>query len=254
MQFTANRGKVKHFSFSGLCAKKSETFTKLNNMKKGKFIVIDGADGCGKQIQTKITKIRLDTLGYKTETIDFPRYADNFFGKIIRNCIDGQYGEFARVDPYLASIPYAGDRFESKPQIEAWLNAGINVVSDRYVSANQLHQGGKIKDPIARQKYFEWLEYLEYGTFEIPRPDLIIYLDVPHSVSVKHMNKGATDRAVADAVENDVQYQLNARQSALAMLQDPTWVKIQCGTDDGEDFLPIQEINDMIFANILTVL
>jgi len=86
---------------------------------------------------------------------------------------------------------------------------------------------------------------LEYGTFEIPRPDLIIYLDVPHSVSVKHMNKGATDRAVADAVENDVQYQLNARQSALAMLQDPTWVKIQCGTDDGEDFLPIQEINDI---------
>lgn len=228
-------------------------FKLRSKMNKGKFIVIDGADGCGKQTQTKLLTLKLGTLGHHIETIDFPRYTDNFFGKIIRECIDGRYGEFAKINPYLASIPYAGDRLESKPQLLEWLNAGKTVIADRYISANQLHQGGKIADPIKRKQYFDWLEHLEYGVFEIPKPDLIVYLDVPHSVSVHLMNRGAKDRAVADAVEQDAEYQLNARNSALAMLQDPSWVRITCSTD-GVSILPPEEIHEMILKNCLTVL
>lgn len=53
-----------------------------NNLK-GKFIVIDGIDGSGKATQTKLLLNRLAKKGYKTATIDFPQYYNNFFGKMI---------------------------------------------------------------------------------------------------------------------------------------------------------------------------
>lgn len=124
-------------------------------MEKGKFFVIDGADGCGKKTQTDMLHERLAVIGYCAEKIDFPRYYDNFFGGLIGQFQTDEEMEFSKINPYLASIPYAADRFQSKPQLEAWLNAGIHVVSDRYVSANQLHQGGKIKDETARKKFSE---------------------------------------------------------------------------------------------------
>ena len=103
-------------------------------MAKGKLIVIDGIDGSGKATQVALLKKRLEQAKMKVKTIDFPRYQNNFFGALIGRYLSGVYGDFISMDPRVASVLYAGDRFESSEQIRAWLNAGYTVIADRYVS------------------------------------------------------------------------------------------------------------------------
>ena len=70
-------------------------------MKKGKgvFVVLDGIDGSGKATQTALLLERLQEAGYKTGTIDFPQYYDNFFGKLTGEYLTGKLGD---VHPKLA--------------------------------------------------------------------------------------------------------------------------------------------------------
>ena len=87
-------------------------------MDIGKFIVIDGIDGSGKKTQTKLLIERLKREGLKVKTIDFPQYENNFFGKFIGECLVGEHGDFAKLDPKIASVLYGADRFESSQKIE----------------------------------------------------------------------------------------------------------------------------------------
>ncbi|PIR04899.1 MAG: thymidylate kinase, partial [Candidatus Liptonbacteria bacterium CG11_big_fil_rev_8_21_14_0_20_35_14] len=148
-------------------------------MTKGKLIVIDGIDGSGKATQIKLLETRLKKEKIKVKTIDFPRYQDNFFGKLIGKYLSGIYGDFIKVAPRLASVLYAADRFESSQQIQNWLNLGFTVLADRYATANQIHQGGKISNLKERKDFLKWLDTMEYEIFKIPKPDLVIYLDLP---------------------------------------------------------------------------
>ena len=143
---------------------------------KAPFIIFDGGDGTGKATQAKMTFDQLELVGYKGQVkhIDFPQYKENFMGRILFDCKEGKYGDFSQVLPQAASLIYAGDRFESKEKIEKWLMEKNIVISDRYVSANQIHQGGKIGDPEKRRRFIKWLEDLEYGFLRLPRPDIVI--------------------------------------------------------------------------------
>ncbi len=228
-------------------------------MKKGKLFVIDGADGSGKATQVDFLVAKFNSIGHKAEKIDFPRYYNNFFGKLIGQFQTSETMEFSKVDPLLASMPYAVDRFESKSQMESWLNAGTHVICDRYVSANQLHQGGKIKDTKDRLEFLQQLDYMEHEFFGIPRPDLIILLSVPHCISIELMKKkGAGDKKdyskrKTDRVEEDHQYQLNARESGIQMLANESWVNIQC-SEDGQTLLSPAIIHEMVLRECLKIL
>ena len=79
------------------------------------------------------------------------QYYKNFFGAFIGHCLSERYYEFLTVHPKIASVLYAADRFESKEKIEDWLKKGYVVLANRYVSANQIHQGGKIADDTERE-------------------------------------------------------------------------------------------------------
>ncbi len=231
----------------------------MENMKKGKLIVIDGPDGSGKATQTELTLQDLRSRGYPAEKTDFPRYYDNFFGGLIGQFQTDEVMEFSKINPLLASIPYAADRFESKPQLEAWLTAGTNVISDRYVSANQLHQGGKISDEKEREEFLKKLDHMEHTIFGIPRPDLIILLDVPQHISVELMKKKSAgvkkeySKRKTDRVEEDPVYQLNARESGIKMLANDSWVRIQCSTD-GQALLSPEVIHKLVIEHCLKCL
>jgi dTMP kinase len=205
------------------------------NKREGKIFVIDGKDGSGKATQTQLLAEHLRSLGHEVETMDFPRYTQNFTGGIIRECLDGKHGDFISLDPILASMPYAIDRFESKPTIVEWLAAGKIVILDRYVSANQIHQGGKFRDEAARKAFLDRLDRLEYGLFGLPRPDRIIFLDVPVEVSMKLAADRAAQRGVkADVAESDAKHQLESQESALSIIKASNdWVRIDCGDGQG---------------------
>lgn len=204
-------------------------------MKKGKFIVIDGIDGSGKATQTRLLVEKLKKEGVKVKTIDFPRYEKNFFGGLIGQYLSGIYGDFTQVDPRVASVLYAGDRFESSKEIRKWIDDGYTVVADRYVSANQIHQGGKIDNPKERKEFLAWLDKMEYEVFRIPRPDLVIYLDVPFEVSKEWLKNKIAKRKKkylegrVDVAEENLIYLKNSREAAIDLTKkNKDWRKIEC--------------------------
>lgn len=221
-------------------------------MRKGKLIVIDGSDGVGKATQTKLLVARLKAEGKKVVSLDFPRYEKNFFGAFIGACLRGDHGDFLHTDPYIASVLYAADRFESKKFITEALNTGTTVVLDRYVSANQMHQGGKIQDTKKRKEFLKWLDTMEHTVFGIPRPDIIVYLHLPVALSLLLLRtKGAADKKTYvkgkwDTVEVDMKYLANAQKSALKIVQEGNaWQKVVCHR--GNEILSREAIHDRIY-------
>ncbi len=202
---------------------------------KGKLIVIDGIDGSGKATQVALLAKRLKKEGINVKTIDFPRYEKNFFGALIGEYLTGKYGDFIAMDPRVASVLYAADRWESSKEIKTWLEEEYVVLADRYVSANQIHQGGKIDDIKKRKEFLKYLDDMEYGVFKIPRPDLTIYLDVPFEVSSEWLKKKILGRKKKylkgnkDVAEDNLLHLKNSRNSALALeKQHKNWKRIQC--------------------------
>jgi dTMP kinase len=206
-------------------------------MPKGRLIVIDGLDGAGKATQVKLLVARLKKEGKKVVTLDFPRYQDNFFGRLIGECLTSKHGDFLHLAPQIASVLYAGDRFEASSKIRKWLAEGKYVVLDRYASANQIHQGGKIKDIKERRQFLQWLNTLEYDVFKIPRPDRVIFLDVTPDITRqmltlqvnKRDKKSYLGKNAKDVVEESMEYMLASRVSALWLARtEKNWIKVVC--------------------------
>ncbi len=203
-------------------------------MPKGVFIVLEGNDGSGKATQTELLLQRLRQEGRMAEKIDFPKYDGNIYGKLIGECLAGQHGDFLNLDPKIASTLYAADRYESSHKIRALLEEGTSVVADRYIGANQMHQGGKIADPEEREHFLLWLESVEFGIFNIPRPDVSLYLRVPAETSLelltqKRAAKNASLGEVArDVVEEDRLYLERSIETADWLIEREGWKKIDC--------------------------
>src|SRR3989339_1122171 len=203
--------------------------------KKGKLIVLDGTDGSGKATQVKLLRARLVKEGYTVKILDFPEYYKNFFGKFIGHCLSEQYYNFVKVHPKIASVLYAADRSESKDKIKKWLSEGNIVIANRYASANQIHQGGKIANIKKRESFLKWLAEMEYEVFKIPRPDVVFYLSVPIPVVlklIKERNKNSSRNYLGkkkDVHEKDVNFLKNSRKTALWLAKTQKgWIKIEC--------------------------
>jgi dTMP kinase len=221
---------------------------------KGRLIVIDGSDGSGKATQTALLLKRLKKEGHRARTLDFPRYETNLFGTLIGECLAGEHGDFAGLDPQIASILYAADRFESKGIIEKWLRQGYVVILDRYVSSNQIHQGGKVADAKNRRNFLEWLDHMEFGVFGLPRPDAIIHLHVPTEMSQRLLlEKGATNKkpylrggSRKDTVETNGKYLEDSRESALRLVRKLNdWHQVECSRRG--TLLSREEIAERVF-------
>jgi dTMP kinase len=174
--------------------------------------------------------------GYKIKIVDFPEYYKNFFGAFIGHCLSEQYYNFLNVHPKIASIMYAADRWESSDKMRSWLKKGYIIIANRYVSANQIHQAGKIKNAKKRNNFMKWLDEMEYKVFNIPRPDITLYLDLPVKIILKllkHRESSRMKRAYLkkkkDVHEADINFLINSRQSALKLVKEiPNFIKIDC--------------------------
>src|SRR6266481_3584685 len=116
------------------------------NMKQRRFFVIEGTDGSGKSEQFKRLIARLELNGFKTSTVDFPRYKQPS-AHFVESYLNGHYGTAMEVGPYKASLFYAVDRFAATLAMNNALSRGEVLVANRYVASNMGHQGGKITDP-----------------------------------------------------------------------------------------------------------
>ncbi len=224
----------------------------------GTLIVLDGADGAGKATQTRLLVDRLSAEGYVVHTLDFPQYTQNHFGRLLRECLDGKRGDFIATDPRIASTLYAADRYESSATIREWLESGAVVILDRYVSSNMLHQGAKIFDEEELSNFLTWLDAMEHGIFAIPRPDVIVYLDVPFAVRKKlkaeavAAGKHGAEVKVDQAEAND-QHQQDSEENAKRLVALHNEWRTVVGVD-GETLLPREPIHEQVYETVKPIL
>lgn len=199
--------------------------------KRGKLIVFEGADGSGKTTQSKLLVDYLKIKKIPAVYISFPRYEESIWAQMVKRYLLGEFGTLMQVDPYFASMLYAGDRFSASTQLKKWLNGGKIIVCNRYVGSNIAHMAAKIKNQ--REKYIDWLEKLEYGENKIPQEDLVLLLHVPVAVSRKLM-KGRK----LDIHELDLVY----LEKVISVYDDVSknrknWIKVEC-TKNGQILKP----------------
>src|SRR5690348_6610097 len=112
-------------------------------MARGKLIVIEGIDGAGKGTQADLLARAFQQRGVRFVKFSFPRY-ESSFGRLIARFLNGEFGPLAAVDAHFSALLYAGDRFEARLDLEAALNCGQVVVTDRYIASNLAHQAAHV--------------------------------------------------------------------------------------------------------------
>lgn len=195
----------------------------------GKLIVIEGLDGCGKTTQINRLPEVLLKKGLDSKIISFPDYGDPS-STLVRMYLGGEFGDKPdSVNAYAASLFYAVDRYASYKRHwgEYYDNGGV-VISGRYVESNAYHQMAKLPEE-QWDTYLSWLYETEYGKTAIPKPDLVIFLDMPVEVSTAMMtSRYSGDEAKKDIHEKDRQYLLNCRKAAKYAAQKCGWTVIGC--------------------------
>ena len=212
----------------------------------GKLIVIEGTDGSGKSTQFRLLTSRLEQEQVAFQKLVFPRYSEPS-SALIRMYLGGEFGTSPNsVNAYAASTFYAVDRYASyKMDWGQWYENGGLVVSDRYTTSNAVHQASKEPEE-KREAFLAWLYDLEYGKLELPRPDLILYLDVPTDFTETMMRRREQDTNThADIHEQDLAYLAACRQSGKAAAEFYGWKVIQC-VRDGK-MRSIEDIHEEIY-------
>ena len=173
----------------------------------GKLIVLEGIDGSGKSAQYRRLTARFEREGLDYHSIVFPRY-DQESSALIRMYLNGDFGSRPDdVNAYASSIFYAVDRYASyMTDWKAYYQSGGVVLSDRYTTSNAVHQGAKLP-PEEQPRFFDWLYDLEYVKLGLPRPDLVIFLDVDLATSEARMHRRQLKTGKSgDIHERDTEY------------------------------------------------
>ena len=193
----------------------------------GKLIVIEGTDGSGKSTQFRLMTQRLTQEGKDFRNLVFPRYSEPS-SALIRMYLSGEFGtKPSDVNAYAASAFYAVDRFASyKQDWGQWYEDGGLILSDRYTTSNAVHQASK-EPETGREAFLQWLYEFEYDKLSLPRPDLVIYLDVPTDFTEKLMRHREQDTGTqADIHEKD--RPAVRRQSSTAGPSSSVSVTVPC--------------------------
>ena len=145
--------------------------------------------------------------------------------------LNGDFGPLAAVDAHLSALLYAGDRFESKAELESALDAGKTVLADRYIASNLAHQTARV-GPQRRAEFLAWLRKLEYGLYGLPAEDLVIYLRLP--VSEAQRLVGMKEAREYTSLQRDLQEadQKHLEQAAAvyeSLSKEKNWVTVECG-------------------------
>lgn len=201
---------------------------------KGNLIVIEGGDGAGKATQTMLLYRALKRVR-PVAIMDFPRYKQSQFGRLIRRSLDGEFGDFLNLSPYLSSLPYILDRARAKYIMQESLKNG-DVICDRYTPSNLAHQGAKLSKS-KRKDFIKFIEEGEYGELGLPAPDLVIYLWLPAKNSKELMRRRAEhhkDRKL-DLHESHAEYQQKVVDTYLELVKTrKNWHVVKCIDSKGK--------------------
>ena len=219
----------------------------------GKLIVIEGTDGSGKSTQFRLLTERLEKEGRAFRQLEFPQYNEPS-SALIKMYLGGEFGHNpSDVNAYAATAFFAVDRYASYKKVWGkWYEEGGLVLTARYTTSNAVHQASK--EPEEKQMdYLTWLYEFEYDKLGLPRPDLVIYLDVPTDFTEKMMrSREAATNTHADIHEQDLEYLATCRHLGKAAAAHYGWTVINCVKDD--QMRSIEDIQNEIYSHVMACL
>lgn len=219
----------------------------------GRLIVFEGTDGSGKATQARLLCEHLDREGIAYREIDYPRYGSPF-AEPAKRYLEGELGEKpGDVNAYAASVLFSVDRYASyKQDWGGFYEAGGLVIANRYTTSNAVHQASKL--PMGEQKEFlNWLFDLEYNRLGLPRPDRVVYLDMPTEVSEQMLRRRERETGTAaDIHEQDELYLKKCRAGAREIVRECGWTVIDCA--DGGMPRPTEEIHREVWGKLRDLL
>ncbi len=222
----------------------------------GKFIVLEGLDGSGKGTQTALLAEGLRAEGRRVRTLDFPDYASDG-SMLVRMYLSGAFGEKPDdVSPYAASMFFAADRFASYTTSwkKDYLDPDVVIVANRYTTANAVHQLSKMPEE-AWDGFLAWLWDFEFVKLGLPRPDLVILLDMPERLSSALVKKRSAETGrTLDIHEKDEDYLVRCRRAAAYAARSAGWDVIRCAAQDADKPLDRAVIAGLVRASVSRIL
>ncbi|WP_294854512.1 thymidylate kinase [uncultured Oscillibacter sp.] len=215
----------------------------------GKLIVFEGTDGSGKATQARLLGERLKKMGVPFLEIDFPRYG-NPFAEPARLYLDGALGKNpGDVSACAASALFAVDRYASyKQDWGAAYEAGGLILANRYTTSNAVHQASKLP-PAERTDFLNWLFDLEYCRMGLPKPDLVIYLDLPTELSEQMLRQRERSTGIkADIHEQDDAYLQECRENARKIARDLDWTVVNCAREG--QIRSVEDIQEEVWSKM----
>lgn len=218
----------------------------------GKLIVFEGTDGSGKSTQFARLCQHLEQEGKAFQRLVFPQY-DKPSSALLRMYLNGEFGSHPEdVNPYAASTFYAVDRYASWKQVwGAYYQQGGLVLSDRYTTSNAVHQASKAPEQ-ERGAFFEWLADFEYNKLGLPRPDLVIYLDMPTEKAVENLRRReSATHTKGDIHEVDTAYLALCHETAQQAADHYGWRRVAC-TDGAGNLRTVEDLHREIWDLVLS--
>ncbi|MBE7012719.1 MAG: thymidylate kinase [Ruminococcaceae bacterium] len=221
-----------------------------------KLIVIEGVDSSGKATQTELLHKNLCQKHSNVRKVSFPNY-DSPSSAIVKMYLNGSFGDDAgSVSPYTASSFFAVDRYASVNGEWKDIFGGDGIViADRYTTSNMVHQAAKIENSADKDAFLDWLYDFEYNKLALPKPDLVIFLDMPVEYACELMKnrKNKIDGGdVKDIHESDAEYLTKSYNNAVAVAEKYGWHRIFCAADG--KVRTIEDISREILDKVNSVL
>ena len=147
---------------------------------KGNFITFEGIDGCGKSTQVKMLVEAMNRSNQKTISVREP--GGTVISEEIRQIL--LHNHLQDICDRTEALLMTGSRAQLTYQlILPKLNAGINVIADRYLDSTLAYQGG------GRNIKIDWLIKLnEFATYDL-EPKATFFIDVLPEEAVRRKSK-----------------------------------------------------------------
>lgn len=210
------------------------------------LVVLDGLDGSGKSTQLARLNEYFASQNRDYTQISFPDY-EQPSSALVRMYLQGDFGGSPdAVNAYAASSFYAVDRYASYKKFwQKDYEAGKLILAARYTTSNAIHQMGKLPRT-EWDAYLQWLEEYEYGLLGLPRPDKVIFLDMPLDISQRLLSaRYDGEEGKKDIHERNLSYLQTCRESALYAAEKMGWVLVSCG-ENGRP-LPVEVISNRLY-------
>lgn len=196
---------------------------------RGKIIVIEGSDGCGKETQSYLLQKSLKEKGINSIVRSFPSYGKPQAGPV-ESYLSGDMGDISDMTPQQIITIYLVDMFVSY-KLEKWddiLDSGTWIIMDRYVESNILYQASKYDDISEAMNIIRYIMNKGYNVFSLPKPSLVLYLNLSESIATQLIINRNNKKDIHESNQN---YMTKVHSFGLDIAKTLEWFIISCDNE-----------------------